>query len=112
MPVNSRAHASKFICMNEMNVYDRRNKLARRVLCPGYPLPFLKCANGTLLPLTLGDRFVRMKSSIGKIFATLPERRGCMMAGRVTAPSLSGGRDRTVLSMGHVRPAAHKVGKG
>src|SRR6267142_38223 len=50
MPVNSRAHANKFICMNEMSVCNRRNKLTRRLLCPGYPLPFLKCGNGTLLP--------------------------------------------------------------
>src|SRR2546426_9413550 len=89
--------------MNEMNVCDRRNKLARRVLCPIYPLPFLKCTNGTLLPLTLGDHFVRMKSSLGKIFATLPERRVLLMSGRVAVPPLSDERNRTVLPMGYVR---------
>jgi hypothetical protein len=75
MPVSSRAHANKVICMNEMNIPQGRNKLLTQEVCSGYPLSFLKCANGTLLPLTLGDPFVRMKSSPGKIIATLPERR-------------------------------------
>jgi hypothetical protein len=78
MPVNSRAHANKFICMNEMNVYDRRNKLARRVLCPGYPLPFLKCANGTLLPLTLGDHFVKLTREIFCHFTYGRGSNGCL----------------------------------
>src|SRR6267142_2413560 len=63
MPVSSRAHANKIICMNEMNIRQGGNKLLRQDLCSGYPLSFLKCANGTLLPLTLGGPFVRMKSS-------------------------------------------------
>src|SRR2546426_2651669 len=89
--------------MNEMNVCDRRNKLARRVLCPIYPLPFLKCTNGTLLPLTLGDHFVRMKSSLGKIFATLPERRGFLISWRISVAPLSDDRDRNPLPLGFVR---------
>src|SRR6266850_2075264 len=40
--------------MNEMNTRHGRNKLLPQDLCSGYPLSFLKCANGTLLPLTLG----------------------------------------------------------
>jgi len=35
------------------------------------PLPFPKCANGTLLPLTLGGPSVTMR--LGKSFTTLAE---------------------------------------
>jgi len=70
MPVSSRAHANKVICMNEMNIPHGRNKLLRQDLCSGYPLSFLKCANGTLLPLTVGGPFARMKTLLGKIIAT------------------------------------------
>jgi hypothetical protein len=47
------------------------NNLLGRMHCSGNPLPFLKCANGTLLPLTLGGPSVTMR--LGKSFTTLAE---------------------------------------
>jgi hypothetical protein len=50
-------------------VYMQRNNLLVQAHWSGNPLPFLKCANGTLLPLTLRGPSVTMQ--LGKTFTTL-----------------------------------------
>jgi hypothetical protein len=65
-------HSTKAIFMNEMQLYYGDTNFPAKVCGSGYPLPFLNCANGTLLPLTLGDPFASMKSRLGKFFTTLP----------------------------------------
>src|SRR6267142_4696110 len=97
--------------MNEMNTRHGRNKLLPQDLCSGYPLSFLKCANGTLLPLTLGSPFARIKSSPGKTFATMPREADLLMSGRIVVPPLAEERNRAVLPMAYVSGLLDKVEK-
>jgi len=62
MPESTVEGLNKLFVINCLQVYMERDKLSRQALCSGNPLPFLKCANGTLLPLTLPGPSVRMRT--------------------------------------------------
>src|SRR5260370_16799993 len=75
----------------------------------GNPLPFLKCANGTLLPLTLRGPSATMP--LGKIFTTVCEGRNRSMAGGIVMPPIREEGNRASLPMGFVRGLLDTVEK-
>jgi hypothetical protein len=60
MPERATEKPSKFFVVCELWAYAELNNSLTPVYCYGNPLPFLKCANGTLLPLTLLGLSARM----------------------------------------------------
>jgi hypothetical protein len=71
MPEGAAKEVNKPLIVISLQVDRGGNNLLRRGHCSGNPLPFLKCANGTLLPLTLGRPSVTMR--LGKSFTTSAE---------------------------------------
>lgn len=70
MPQMSRGTEAKLSRISSLQTTSWRNNLMHRVKCRGNPLPFLKCANGTLLPLTVRSPSASMNSLQGKKFTT------------------------------------------
>src|SRR5260370_27842453 len=75
----------------------------------GNPLPFLKCANGTLLPLTLRGPSATMP--LGKIFTTVCEGRNRFMAGRVVMPPITEEGERAAPPLGVVSGVVDTMGE-
>src|SRR5712664_1106677 len=77
--------------------------------CSGNPLPFLKCANGTLLPLTLRGPSVTMRARENFYHFTLGTE-SSLMAGRIAMPPMAG-ENRAVLPLGFVRGLLDTIDK-
>src|SRR5713226_561209 len=76
MPDDSMGSSANGILMNDLLLQVARSSVNRSVYCSGNPLPFLKCANGTLLPLTVRSPSVSMNTQLGKKFTTTPREAG------------------------------------
>src|SRR3979411_384234 len=77
-----------------------KNNLLRQIHGSRNPLPFLKCANETYLPLTLRSPSVTMPPK--ENFYHFIRGRNELMAGRTTTPPMSEEGNRAVLPLGFV----------
>src|SRR5260370_38970742 len=89
---------NKLSIISGFQVYMSRKNLSSRARCSGNPLSFLKCANGTLLPLSLCSPS-----------ATMPARENFYqfagagaMAGGIVGPSIQEERSPASPPMGSV----------
>src|SRR3977135_3132981 len=78
-----------------------KNNLLRQIHGSRNPLPFLKCANETLLPLTLRGPSVTMPPR--ENFSHSARGRNRLMAGRIVMPPMSEEENRAVLPLSVVR---------
>src|SRR6267378_1351628 len=101
MPQRVTGRPSKFFVINQLRASVAGNKFLKLIGRSGIPLPFLKCANGTLLPLTLISCSARMRRR--ENFYHFSRWWDDSMAGRIVMSPLSEEGNRAFLPIGFVR---------
>src|SRR6267154_5502442 len=101
MPERVSERPSKFFIIRQLQASAESNKLLEPIDRSGIPLPFLKCANGTLLPLTLISPSATLRAR--ENFYHFSRWWDELMAGRIVMPPMSEEGNRAFLPIGFVR---------